>query len=100
MLNARGHRAAGTRVWCSVSKALTLRRPDAPWALRLAVGRSVFWEACTAYLEGRRDEARAVEEIAANYLHLIDLWQRFDAAATTRSATRASGRPATPGARE
>lgn len=71
-----------------------------PSTAGFAVGRSVFWEPCTAYLQGRRDEARAVEEIAANYLHLIDLWQRFDAAATTRSATRASGLPATPGARE
>ena len=40
-----------------------------------AIGRSVFWEPGTAFLEGRIDAAGATEAIASAYLKLVDMWQ-------------------------
>ncbi len=92
LILGKGADTATIEAWFAAAAAL-------PSTAGFAVGRSVFWKPCTAFLQGRRDEERAAEEIAANYLHLIDLWHRFDAAAAIRSAGRASGPPATPGAR-
>jgi 5-dehydro-2-deoxygluconokinase len=41
-----------------------------------AIGRSVFWEPCTAYLKGRMQPQGAVEAMAASYLDLIAQWNR------------------------
>ncbi|HZB26345.1 MAG TPA: DUF2090 domain-containing protein [Vicinamibacterales bacterium] len=60
-----------------------------PSTAGFAVGRSVFWGPCTAFLQGRQEPAAAVEEIAGNYLGLIAMWQRFAAPAATRSGERA-----------
>ena len=60
-----------------------------PSTAGFAVGRSVFRGPCTAHLQGRLDEGRTVQEIAANYLDLIERWQRLDGAAATRNAERA-----------
>ena len=41
-----------------------------------AIGRSVFWDPCTAYLKGTQEAARAVEAMAGTYLDLIAQWNR------------------------
>lgn len=41
-----------------------------------AIGRSVFWGPCTAYLEGQVDPRAAVDAMASTYLDLIAQWNR------------------------
>lgn len=43
-----------------------------------AIGRSVFMEPATAYLEGRRPAEEAIETIAGRYLTLIGHWKARD----------------------
>src|SRR6267378_2689239 len=45
-------------------------------AVGFAIGRSLFWEASAAFLSGSRTADRAAADIAANYLQLVDAWQR------------------------
>jgi myo-inositol catabolism protein IolC len=45
-------------------------------AAGFAIGRSVFWDPCAAYLSGTRSAEEAVGEIAAGYLRLVDAWKR------------------------
>jgi 5-dehydro-2-deoxygluconokinase len=45
-------------------------------AVGFAIGRSVFWEASTAFLAGDTAADQAAADIAANYLQLVDAWQR------------------------
>jgi 5-dehydro-2-deoxygluconokinase len=47
-----------------------------PTAAGFAIGRSVFWEPSTAFLSGSSSAASAAADIAANYLQLVDAWQR------------------------
>ena len=82
LILGKGADTATIEGWFAAAAAL-------PSTAGFAVGRSVFWEPCAAYLQGRRDEERAVEQIAANYLQLIDMWQRFAPTAATRSGERA-----------
>jgi myo-inositol catabolism protein IolC len=42
-----------------------------------AIGRSVFWEPCTGYLQGQIDSPAAVETMASSYLNLIAQWKRL-----------------------
>ena len=82
LILGKGADTATIEGWFAAAAAL-------PSTAGFAVGRSVFWGPCTAYLQGRQDAGPAVDEIAVNYLGLIDLWQRFAAPAATRSAGRA-----------
>ncbi len=43
-------------------------------AAGFAIGRSVYWEPAAAYLAGTLDDRAAVEQIASNYLRVIDAW--------------------------
>jgi 5-dehydro-2-deoxygluconokinase len=45
-------------------------------AAGFAIGRSVFWEPSVAFLTGAQTADRASAGIAANYLQLVDAWQR------------------------
>jgi 5-dehydro-2-deoxygluconokinase len=45
-------------------------------AAGFAIGRSVFWEPSAAYLTGTKSAKAATADIAANYLQLVDAWQR------------------------
>jgi myo-inositol catabolism protein IolC len=45
-------------------------------AVGFAIGRSVFWDASTAFLAGDTAADQAAADIAANYLQLVDAWQR------------------------
>jgi len=47
-----------------------------PTAAGFAVGRSVFWDPSAAFLSGSISANRAAADIAANYLQLVDAWQR------------------------
>lgn len=47
-----------------------------PTAAGFAIGRSVFWEPSAAFLSGSRTADVAAADIAANYLQLVDAWQR------------------------
>jgi 5-dehydro-2-deoxygluconokinase len=47
-----------------------------PTAVGFAIGRSVFWEPSTAFLTGAQTAGEAAAGIAANYLQLVDAWQR------------------------
>jgi 5-dehydro-2-deoxygluconokinase len=40
-----------------------------------AIGRSVFWGPCTAYLQGQLESEAAVEAMASSYLNLIAQWK-------------------------
>jgi 5-dehydro-2-deoxygluconokinase len=40
-----------------------------------AIGRSVFWDPCTAYLQGRIEASAAVDSMAASYLALVAQWK-------------------------
>ena len=45
-------------------------------AAGFAIGRSVFWEPCAAYLSGAKSAERAAADIAGTYLHLVEAWKR------------------------
>jgi myo-inositol catabolism protein IolC len=36
----------------------------------------VFWEPSAAFLSGTRTADQAAEDVAANYLQLVDVWQQ------------------------
>ncbi|OLD14916.1 MAG: hypothetical protein AUJ01_13200 [Acidobacteria bacterium 13_1_40CM_3_65_5] len=40
-----------------------------------AIGRSVFWNTCSRFLEGKTSESDAIDEMTATYLRLVDLWR-------------------------
>jgi myo-inositol catabolism protein IolC len=46
-----------------------------PSTAGFAIGRSVFWDPCTAYLQGRMDADRAIESMASTYLGLVAQWK-------------------------
>jgi myo-inositol catabolism protein IolC len=46
-----------------------------PSTAGFAIGRSVFWSPCTAYLQGRTDRDQAVESMASTYLGLVAQWK-------------------------
>jgi myo-inositol catabolism protein IolC len=48
-----------------------------PTAVGFAVGRSVFWEPCEAFLSGTRTAKEAAAGICRNYLQLVDAWARI-----------------------
>lgn len=78
LILGKGADTATIEGWFAAAAAL-------PATAGFAVGRSVFWRPCTAYLKGQQDPRAAVDEIAGNYLALIDMWARFAAPAATRS---------------
>lgn len=45
-------------------------------AVGFAIGRSVFWDPSTAFLQGRLTRAAAAGAICDNYLRLVDAWCR------------------------
>jgi 5-dehydro-2-deoxygluconokinase len=47
-----------------------------PTAIGFAIGRSVFWQPSAAFLTGTRTASQAAAAICANYLQLVDVWQR------------------------
>ena len=47
-----------------------------PTAAGFAIGRSVFWEPSTAFLDSSASAGEAAERICANYLRLVDAWRR------------------------
>jgi 5-dehydro-2-deoxygluconokinase len=49
---------------------------DSPTAAGFAIGRSVFWDPSAAFLEGRCTRAAAAEAIGANYIQLVEAWER------------------------
>ena len=46
-----------------------------PSTAGFAIGRSVFWDPCTAYLQDRLEPAAAVESMASTYLGLVARWK-------------------------
>jgi 5-dehydro-2-deoxygluconokinase len=40
-----------------------------------AIGRSVFWNPCSRFLEGRTDASDATDEMTASYLGLVEMWR-------------------------
>lgn len=47
---------------------------DATTAGGFAIGRTMYWKPAIAYLDGRQSREHAIDEIAANYLRVVDLW--------------------------
>lgn len=62
------------RRWFDVAAAL-------PSTAGFAIGRSVFWDPGTAFLQGRQTAEDAVEAMASTYLDLIAEWSRCEARA-------------------
>ena len=46
-----------------------------PSTAGFAIGRSVFWGPCTAYLQGRADAEAVVDSMASTYLGLVAQWK-------------------------
>jgi myo-inositol catabolism protein IolC len=47
-----------------------------PTAIGFAIGRSVFWQPSADFLTGTSTARQAAADICANYLQLVDAWQR------------------------
>ena len=47
-----------------------------PSTAGFAIGRSVFWKPCTAFLQGQMSPDSAIEAMVASYLDLIGQWNR------------------------
>jgi myo-inositol catabolism protein IolC len=61
--------------WCD-GRAIPRTRFAEVKRLAVAIGRSVFWEPSTAFLDGTRSADQAAAEICADYLRLVDAWRR------------------------
>ena len=45
-----------------------------------AIGRSIWWDALKSWLSEELDREAAASEIASNYLHFIDVYERQEVA--------------------
>jgi 5-dehydro-2-deoxygluconokinase len=45
-----------------------------------AIGRSIWWDALKGWLDGGLERVAAAEQIATNYLHFIDVYERLEVA--------------------
>jgi myo-inositol catabolism protein IolC len=69
LILGKGAKAALSERWFDAATAL-------PSTAGFAIGRSVFWKPCTAFLEGRVTSGSAIDTMAASYLDLVDQWNR------------------------
>jgi 5-dehydro-2-deoxygluconokinase len=65
----KGADAALIEQWFDAASAL-------PSTAGFAIGRSVFWKPCTAFLQGQMSPDAAIEAMVASYLDLIGQWNR------------------------
>ena len=65
----KGADAALIERWFDAASAL-------PSTAGFAMGRSVFWKPCTAFLTGQMSPESAIEAMVASYLELIGQWNR------------------------
>ena len=65
----KGADAALIEQWFDAASAL-------PSTAGFAIGRSVFWKPCTAFLQGQMSPDSAIEAMVASYLDLIGQWNR------------------------
>jgi myo-inositol catabolism protein IolC len=65
----KGAGAALIEQWFAAASAL-------PSTAGFAIGRSVFWKPCTAFLQGQMSPDSAIEAMVASYLDLIGQWNR------------------------
>jgi 5-dehydro-2-deoxygluconokinase len=65
----KGADAALIEQWFDAASAL-------PSTAGFAIGRSVFWKPCTAFLQGQMSPDPAIEAMVASYLDLIGQWNR------------------------
>lgn len=65
----KGADAALIEQWFGAASAL-------PSTAGFAIGRSVFWKPCTAFLQGQMSPDSAIEAMVASYLDLIGQWNR------------------------
>jgi 5-dehydro-2-deoxygluconokinase len=65
----KGAVAAVIEQWFDAASAL-------PSTAGFAIGRSVFWKPCTAFLTGQISPESAIEAMVASYLDLIGQWNR------------------------
>ncbi|MGB2715466.1 MAG: DUF2090 domain-containing protein [Vicinamibacterales bacterium] len=68
LILGKGADAAMIEKWFEAAAGL-------PSTAGFAIGRSVFWGPCTAYLLGRTDAGAAVESMASTYLGLVVQWK-------------------------
>ena len=71
LILGKGADAASIAAWFDAAAGLES-------AAGFAIGRSVFMEPASAYLQGRMSEDAAIEAIATHYLSLIDQWKARD----------------------
>lgn len=67
LILGKGANAALIETWFDAAAGL-------PSTAGFAIGRSVFWGPCTAYLKGDADPGAAVDAMVASYLDLIAQW--------------------------
>jgi myo-inositol catabolism protein IolC len=77
LILGKGADAATIERWFDAAAGL-------PSTAGFAIGRSVFWDPCTAYLKGRMDSDAAVDAMAASYLDLVSQWNRRAAVPSPR----------------
>ena len=65
----KGADAALIEQWFDAASAL-------PSTAGFAIGRSVFWKPCTAFLQGQMSPDSAIEAMVASYLDLVGQWNR------------------------
>jgi 5-dehydro-2-deoxygluconokinase len=68
LILGKGADAATIQKWFEAGAGL-------PSTAGFAIGRSVFWGPCTAYLHGRVDASAAVESMTTSYLALVAQWK-------------------------
>jgi 5-dehydro-2-deoxygluconokinase len=71
LILGKGADAASIAAWFDAAAGLES-------AAGFAIGRSVFMEPATGYLQGQMSEDAAIEAIATHYLSLIDQWKARD----------------------
>jgi 5-dehydro-2-deoxygluconokinase len=68
LILGKGADAAVIEKWFDAAAGL-------PSTAGFAIGRSVFWDPCTAYLRDRIEASAAVDSMAASYLTLVAQWK-------------------------
>jgi 5-dehydro-2-deoxygluconokinase len=68
LILGKGADAATIERWFEAAAGL-------PSTAGFAIGRSVFWDPCTAYLQGRVETDTAIESMTATYLALVAQWK-------------------------
>jgi myo-inositol catabolism protein IolC len=69
LILGKGADAAMIEKWFDAAAGL-------PSTAGFAIGRSVFWDPCTAYLKGQMDASTAIAAMASTYLDLIGPWNQ------------------------